>query len=86
MSLDDLINDSKGQSSGEEKDSGLSNYFGVKNNVEAFQKEDHCPRCKQDNTEKMSYYWRCKNKDCETITYIPSTGDYNIWKIVKKTS
>lgn len=30
-----------------------------------------CPNCGEDNTEKNEYYRRCKNDNCETLTYIP---------------
>lgn len=32
--------------------------------------ENLCPSCGSDNTEKVTYYWRCKADDCETVTYI----------------
>lgn len=78
MSLDDLVEQKSSNDSG-----GLSEFFGVKANKEKLRNPELCPGCGSDNTEKVHYYWRCKEDSdkCEVITYIPSEHgiDRELW-------
>jgi len=46
------------------------NRSGIKWSKDRLHKAHLCPHCGSSNTEKVKYYWRCKAKDCDIITYI----------------
>ena len=45
---------------------------GIKWSKDKLHKPNLCPRCGSDNTEKVHYYWRCKEDPdtCPVVTYI----------------
>lgn len=77
MAVKDLIEQAKGKEESDKPEteevetSDLFNSTRVKAQKEKLHNEHLCPNCGESDTEKAHYYWRCKNSDCDTITYIP---------------
>lgn len=45
---------------------------GVKGSKEKLYKPDLCPVCGQKGGETDHWYWRCNNRNCSVVTYIPT--------------
>lgn len=77
MAVKDLIEQAKSTETEDKPEteevetSDLFNSTRVKAQKEKLHNAHLCPNCGTDNTEQKSYYWRCKNSDCDTLTYIP---------------
>lgn len=82
MSLDELINgESEDQADDDDNSSvseaeGLKDFSRVKFQKHKLHKSGLCPDCGKDKTEKVEYYWRCNNDNCDTLTYF--SPDYKV--------
>lgn len=75
MGLSDLVEEEK-----RKNNSSKTGLFGIKPENRKLRNQELCPGCGSDDTEEVSYYWRCNEdrENCNVTTYIPT--EYSIDK------
>lgn len=53
----------------------------IKATNEKLRREELCPDCGSENTEEGQIFRKCKNKDCETLSYRHPTYSVDLDKV-----